>query len=148
MQKTRLTRSSPHGKDDFQALGSISKAKHILPLATPATGGTQSSPVPLSIRADRQRGHIPIPPSHALCTSHLHLCSEHNACASPRCIFTRICHNKNAALVLACLHEPSASSLLIKTRSSIAHRNKTGVLVGCGWLCVRVGNFSPEFCRN
>lgn len=95
-----------------------------------------------------QRGHIPIPPIHALCTSHLHLCSEHNACASPRCIFTRICHNKNAALVLACLHEPSASSLLIKTRSGIAHRNKTGVLVGCGWLCVRVGNFSPEFCRN
>lgn len=148
MQKTRLTRSSPHGKDNFQALGSISKAKHILPLATPATGGTQSSPVPLSIRADRQRGHIPIPPSHALCTSHLHLCSEHNACASPRCIFTRICHNKNAALVLACLHEPSASSLLIKTRSGITLRNKTGVLVRCGWLCVCVGNFSPEFCRN
>lgn len=66
MQKTRLTGSSPHGKDNFQALGSISKAKHILPLATPATGGTQSPPVPLSICADRQGdggGTFPFPPA-------------------------------------------------------------------------------------
>lgn len=33
--------------------------------------------------------------SHALCTRHLHPCSEQNTSTSPRCIFTRFCHNTN-----------------------------------------------------
>lgn len=38
---------------------------------------------------------FPSSPSYALCTAHLHLCSEQNTSTSPGCIFTRFCHNTN-----------------------------------------------------
>lgn len=94
---------------------------------------------------------FPIPPSPALCTRHLHPCSEQNTSPSPGCIFTPFCHSQNKKgryIGFACLHEPSASILLIKTCNSSILHNKIRLFLRCGQLCVCGGSFSPEFCRS